>query len=253
MCGRITVTVEPNEIAEWLEVDPGRIFEPRYNIAPTQWAPVVRMRFDNHTREAVPLRWGLLPPWATEIATGNMMINARAETLYQKTSFRNAIQRKRCIVPVTGFYEWQREGKKRKAFLVRHPENRPFALAGLWEFNEAVPEGPVETFTIITTSANKTMQQIHDRMPVILPDAELARWLNPNVDGAGVKDLLTPAAEGVLVLNRVSDYVNNANHEGPQCIAPPSAEESLAEEAPAVAVKKKPKGKDAPGQGMLFG
>jgi len=251
MCGRLLILIEKDEIAELLETDPGRIFEARYNVAPTQWAAVIRVNFESKKREAVPLRWGLLPPWATEVATGNMMINARAETLWQKTSFRNAIQRKRCVIPVSGFYEWQREGKKRKAFLIRRPDSKPLVLAGMWEFNEAVPEGPVETFTIITTTANGTMSPIHDRMPVILSDAEVKRWLSPNLDDATVKAMLKPAAADVLVLNRVSDFVSNTKNEGPACIAAPTAEEELAAEAPAVV--KKVKGKDAPGQGMLFG
>lgn len=247
MCSRLIFAHKREQIRRWLDSDPARIFEARYNIAPTQWVDCIRFDIASKRREIEPLRWGLLPPWATELATGNMMINARAESVFQKTSFRNAIRRKRCIVPVSGFYEWKKDGKLRRPYLIMQPSDEPFALAGLWEHNEAVPEGPLETFTIITTTANGTMQPIHDRMPVVLPTAAIERWLDPKLDDAGIKSLLVPAADDVLVLNRVSDYVNNSRHEGPECIAPPRADEDVA-----VVVKKK-KAKDADGQGMLFG
>jgi putative SOS response-associated peptidase YedK len=246
MCSRLLID-EIDDLVKLMKMIAVRGFSPRYNVAPTQAVHAFRFNAMSRQPEHVALRWGLLPPWATELATGNMMINARAETVFQKTSFRNAIRRKRCIVPVNGFYEWEREGKLRRPYLIRQPSNEPFALAGVWEFNEAVPEGPVETFSIITTTANGMMRAIHDRMPVVLPTAVLERWLDPKLDDAGISALLVPAADDVLVRNRVSDYVNNVRNEGPDCIAAPRADEDV----PVVAKKKK--SKDADGQGMLFG
>jgi len=247
MCSRLLID-EIDDLVKLMKMIAVRGFVPRYNVAPTQAVDTFRFNPMSQKLEMAPLRWGLLPPWATELATGNMMINARAETVFQKTSFRNAIRRKRCVVPVNGFYEWKKDGKLRRPYLIRQPSNEPFALAGIWEFNEAVPEGPVETFSIVTTTANGTMQAIHDRMPVILPAATMEQWLDPKLDDAGIKSLMVPAADDMLVMNRVSNYVSNVRNEGPDCIAAPRADE----EAVAVVVKKK-KSKDADGQGMLFG
>jgi putative SOS response-associated peptidase YedK len=250
MCGRITLTVEPDEIATWLEVDPGRIFEPRYNIAPTQWVPIIRFDPESRRREALPLRWGLVPPWALELSIGNKMINARSESVFEKASFRNAIRKKRCIVPASGFYEWKRGGRERQPFLFRRTNGRPFALAGLWESNAAVPEGPVETFTILTTTANALMEPLHDRMPVILPDSALRRWLDPTEEN--VRDLLVPLGDGEMSMQPVSSYVNNPAHEGPECIAPPKEPAEQAPTSTAAPAVRRKKSKDAPGQGTLF-
>lgn len=243
MCGRITLTVTPNEVAEWLGIELTPIFEPRYNIAPTQWVPIIRFDPESRRREAMPLRWGLVPPWATELSVGNKMINARSETVFEKRSFRNAIRKKRCIVPASGFYEWRRGAKVRQPFLFQRKSERPFALAGLWEHNGAVPEGPVETFTILTTTANALVQPLHDRMPVILPDAAINRWLDPAVSDIG--DLLVPLPESEMIVRPVSSYVNSPMNEGVGCLAPPT-------ESPVPPTPSGKKSKDAPGQGTLF-
>lgn len=250
MCGRITLTVDPDEIGRWLRIDPGGIFQKRHNIAPTQWVPVVRVDRATGVREALPLRWGFVPQWATELALGNKMINARSETVFQKASFRQAIRARRCIVPVSGFYEWKAcptSRGKRRAFHIHMRDKRPFALAGLWECNEIVPEGPVETFAILTTQANRMMREFHERMPVIIPDDALERWLDPATEALG--DLLVPYAIDELQATPVSDYVNDASHEGAKCLAPPPPETLPADGKPVV---KKGKSRDAPGQLSLF-
>lgn len=248
MCGRVTLTVEPDEIARWLRIDPGRIFQFRYNVAPTQWVPIVRAASGRAGREAVPLRWGFVPVWASELSIGNKMINARAETVFQKASFRQAIRSRRCIVPVSGFYEWKADGLprgKRQPYLIGMKNGRPFALAGLWEHNEIVPEGPLETFTILTTQANAMIKELHDRMPVIIPDDAIERWLNPAAPD--IRDLLAPYPADTMQRTPVSDYINDATHEGAQCIAPPPSQTAEA------ALPRKGKSRDAPGQQTLFG
>ncbi len=245
MCGRITLTVEAQEIAAWLRAAIGAVFPPRYNIAPTQWVTVARYDAETQCQQIVPLRWGLVPPWATELSIGNKMINARSEGVFEKRSFRGAMRKRRCVIPASGFYEWKRGSRERLPFLFQLKTGRPFALAGLWERNDIVPEGPVETFTILTTSANPLISPLHDRMPVILPDAAIERWLDPAVEDA--RDLLLPLPESEMTARPVSTFVNNPAHEGPACIAP--AEAPAAIEAPPL---KRKKSRDAPGQAMLF-
>ena len=245
MCGRITLTVEPDEIAAWLGIELAQIFERRWNIAPTQWVPIIRFDPESRRREAIPLRWGLVPPWATELSVGNKMINARSESVFEKASFRNAIRKKRCVVPASGFYEWKRGSRIRQPYLFGMKSGRPFALAGLWESNGAVPEGPVETFTILTTTANSLMQPLHDRMPVILPDTAIDRWLDPMT--ADIGDLLVPLPENEMAARPVSAYANNPMNEGAECLAPPSEADAI----PLLPARRK-RSKDAPGQGSLF-
>jgi putative SOS response-associated peptidase YedK len=140
MCGRITLTVDAAEISKWLSVIPGGLFGKRYNIAPTQGVPVVRINTDSRKREVVSLRWGLVPSWASESSIGNKMINARSEGVFEKRSFRSAIRMRRCVVPASGFYEWKRGSRERFPFLFQLKNGNPFVLAGLWERNEKVPE-----------------------------------------------------------------------------------------------------------------
>jgi len=197
------------------------LFEPRYNIAPTQDVLVVRER-ERGEREAAMLRWGLVPSWAKELQAGAPLINARAETVAEKPAFRTALRRRRCLIPADGFYEWQKasgaaaRGKKQPYYIHRRDE-RPFAFAGLWERWTGGPE--VESCTIVTTSANNTLSALHDRMPVILSEEDYALWLDPAVeDAAAVTPLLVPAAEVVLVAEPVSTHVNRVANDDPQCI-----------------------------------
>ncbi len=208
-------------------------------------------------REAVPLRWGFVPVWAPDLSIGNKMINARAETVFQKNSFRKAIHTKRCLVPVSGFYEWKVYGAgaagrgKKQAYLIQRKNQRPFVLGGLWEHNEIVPEGPIETFTVLTTHANALMKDLHERMPVIIPDEAIERWLNPATPD--IRDLLTPYTADDLEAVPVSDYVNDATHEGPQCIEKMDVSSStpLLEKTESVP-RRKVKSKGVPGQQELF-
>lgn len=248
MCGRISFFLTREEVAFWLLADPGRIFEARYNIAPTQWVHVIRRGPHDGTRELFPLRWGLVPQWATELSIGANMINARAETIYEKNSYRTAIRRRRCIIPVSGFYEWHRKGKVKQPYYIHRKDNKALGLAGIWEENGAVPEGPVQTFSVVTTSANATMSPIHDRMPVFVNHHDAERWLNAKIED--VKDMLVPSPPELIVAKPVSEYVNKAGNEGPQCM---EAFVVTEKEAPPPKREPKKKSKDASGQGMLFG
>ena len=217
MCSRYFLDAEGNIIAYTFRVPatPERSRK-RFNIAPTQEAPVVRIDRDGN-REIAMLRWGLVPFWAKDLKVGTSMINARSEGIEAKPAFREAVKSRRCIVPATGFFEWQgdRPGRK-QPFAITVPETPVFAFAGLWERWKPAESGePVETFTIVTTDANEAVARIHDRMPVILPLDAVDTWLTGPPDAA--RALLKPY-EGTLDLRAVGTYVSNVNNEGPECL-----------------------------------
>jgi putative SOS response-associated peptidase YedK len=153
----------------------------RYNIAPSQPIAAVRAVPAGSGRELALLRWGLIPSWSKDPAIGNQLINARAETAHEKSSFRNAFRRHRCLIPTSGFYEWLRWERGKQPYFVRMRDSHPFAFAGLWDRWESPDEGAIETCTILTTAANAVLAPIHDRMPVILPPWEYSRWLDPSI------------------------------------------------------------------------
>jgi putative SOS response-associated peptidase YedK len=203
------------------------LFEPRYNIAPTQEILVVREP-DRGEREAAMLRWGLIPSWSKEPQSGPPMINARGETIAEKPSFRTAARRRRCLIPADGFYEWQQtsgtaRGKKQPYYIHRR-DNRPFAFAGLWEAwtakESSSPEKlTIESCTIVTTAANATLAPLHDRMPVILAESDYATWLDPTIqDPVAVMPLVGPCGEDELIAEPVSTHVNRVANDDPSCI-----------------------------------
>ena len=170
------------------------------------------------------LRWGLVPSWAKEMAAGPPMINARAETLADKPTFRTAYRRRRCIIPADGFYEWKATGGrgKKQPYYIHRPDGGPFGFAGLWETWQAGVTGDgkpcsMESCTIVTTEANRTLSELHDRMPVILAADDHALWLNPEVDEpARLQHLLAPCGEEELVAEPVSTHINRVENEGLQ-------------------------------------
>ena len=220
MCGRYTLTVSVQDLHDLL---PGFEIQgevsPRYNVAPTQVMPIAWAIDD--TRIVGPARWGLIPRWAKDESIGSRLINARAETLAEKPSFRDAFKKRRCLVPATGFYEWRKdEGKTRKTpFLIRAPEGKPLTFAGLWETWQS-PGGAIRSFTIITTSPSAAVAPIHDRMPVIVPQSARQAWLAPGARDAGeLSALLVPYA-GPLEFIEVSTKVNSPANESPECLLP---------------------------------
>lgn len=231
MCGRFTNRYSWRELHDLYRLTDARPnFPPRYNIAPTDSVPVVRRREDGQ-RELVMLRWGLIPYWAKDEKIGFSTINARAETVADKPAFKEAFRWRRCIVPATGFIEWETVGKKKLPYHFRRGDHLPLSLAGLWERWTKGRE-PVETFTIIVTEANDLVRPMHDRMPVVLADDEIDRWLDPEVSPEELQAMLRPADDGMLEKERVSTRVNSVKNDDPACLAVEDASLDLFQEAP---------------------
>ncbi len=229
MCGRYTLS-DPGDLLREVAVenvsDPEQVLAPRYNIAPTQEAAVVRSDAEGR-RELALLRWGLVPFWAKEISIGSRMINARSETAAEKPSFRAAFKRRRCLILADGFYEWRKIGKTKQPFHIHFARRRPFTMAGLWEVWNKGAEGPLETFTILTTEANVEVSPLHHRMPVILDGQRRDLWLDPTVQDAGALNaVLRPYAGETIQLTPVSTLVNSPRNEVPQCLDPQPIEEA---------------------------
>ncbi len=214
MCGRFAF-YSPSEAAAALFGASGSVeVEPRYNIAPTQYIAAIR-HDDEQQREVVMLRWGLVPFWARDPAIGNRMINARAETVAEKPSYRAAYRHRRCLVLADGFYEWQRQGDRKVPHFISLASGQPFALAGLWEHWKDKQTGDaLQTTTLITTAANEFMAPLHHRMPVVLEPPAADEWL------AGSNDLLDDVAARTPPLQAwpVDRRVNNARNEGEELI-----------------------------------
>ena len=215
MCGRFAF-YSPSEAAAALFGASGSVdLPPRYNIAPTQYVAAIR-NAEGDARELVTLRWGLVPFWAKDPAIGNRMINARAETVAEKPSYRNAYKHRRCLVLADGFYEWRKEGGGKTPYFISLASGEPFALAGLWEnWKDKETGEALQTTTLITTDANDFMAPLHHRMPVILEAPTADEWL------AGADDLLDDVAAITPPLQAwpVDRRVNNARNEGEELIA----------------------------------
>jgi putative SOS response-associated peptidase YedK len=164
------------------------------------------------------LRWGLVPSWAKELAIGNHMINARAESLAEKPAFRVAYRRRRCVVLATGFYEWRNTAMGKVPYFISGAAGQPLGFAGLWERWEKTAH-PVESCTIITTTANEALRPLHDRMPVIIAPDDLPLWLNAGAPESELHELLRPAPDALLAYREVSRAVNNPRTDGPELIA----------------------------------
>ena len=219
MCGRYSLISDLQDLARQFEFD-GAGFDsvPRYNVAPTQQVLTVTNREE---RRAEFMRWGLIPSWAKDASIGNRMINARGETAAQKPSFRNALQRRRCLVLADGFYEWQKVGKGKRPVRIVLKSREPFAFAGLWESWRDPQGDTVRSCTIVTTEANELLRPIHERMPVILPRELEEFWLDRNViDSAALTDVLAPYPDEAMDYYEVSTLVNKATNSGPDLIVP---------------------------------
>lgn len=217
MCGRFTLQTPSNELAKLFNVIVPDL-SPRYNIAPSQQIATVRLKPEDEKRELAMLHWGLIPFWANDSKTGYRMINARAETVAQKPSFRNAFKKRRCLVVADGFYEWQKTNGKKQPFLIHMKDDRPFAFAGLWEHWEGDDE-EIESCTIIVTDANDLLEPIHDRMPVILSPDEYDFWLDPEfADKKKLEEMLLPYPDNDLEAYPVSTVVNNPKNDVEKCV-----------------------------------
>ncbi len=224
MCGRFTLRTPTPVLMKEFRVTAAPEMRPRFNIAPTQDVAVVRQDADQH-RQLLTMRWGLVPSWAKDLSIGNRMINAHSETAATKPSFRAAMKRRRCLVVADGYYEWKRVGKKKQPYYIRLNDERPFAMAGLWEtWQDPGRAAPLLTCTILTTSSNELTRELHDRMPVILQKPMWDVWCDvEQVPPDELEPLLVPYESAAMQMEQVSDYVNNARHEGPQCVEPPES------------------------------
>jgi putative SOS response-associated peptidase YedK len=216
MCGRFSLTQSANALAETFQLEALPEWTPRYNVAPTQ-ALLAIAATPTTLRQVRLFRWGLVPSWAKDLTIGAKLINARAETVAEKPSFRAAFKQRRCLILADGFYEWHRIDRKTKQpYYFQLTDQQPFAFAGLWERWQG-DETAVETCTILTTQANELLQPIHDRMPVILAPEEYDRWLEPTATPDHYT-LLRPYDAALMQGYRVSTLVNRATYDSPDCV-----------------------------------
>lgn len=219
MCGRYAFYSPAEAVRRTFALDDLPELKPRYNIAPTQSVPVVRVGEDRRRTMAM-LHWGLVPKWAREKAVGSRMINARAETVAEKPAYRDAFRKRRCLVAADGWYEWQSAPGGKNPWFIRLRERRPIGFAGLWErWTDPSNGSLLESCTIVTTDAASSIRKIHDRMPVVLPESEWDRWMDPAYSDAEMlaKDL-GPYDPKALEFWPVSRAVNAPRNEGPELI-----------------------------------
>ncbi|MDI6719605.1 MAG: SOS response-associated peptidase [Methanomicrobiales archaeon] len=221
MCGRFAIAITVGIEDRFGAKRPPFEIRPRYNIAPSQDVPVVAGDPENPAeREIVPMRWGLIPSWSKDARAGYRMINARAETLADRPAFRSPLKRRRCLVPVTGFYEWKQAGSRKVPYYIDRKDHSLFAFAGLYDIWRDAGGEPVKTFTIITTAANDLIAPIHDRMPVILSRENEDAWMRGGtLEPDELERLLAPYPSHELEAYPVSPAVNNPANEGPDLIA----------------------------------
>lgn len=219
MCGRFSQSKTAEFLARTFQLMELPDWQPRYNIAPTQQVPGIVHSAEQGERQFRLLRWGLVPSWSKDLSIGSRLINARAETVAEKPSFRAAFKRRRCLILADGFYEWQRQTGKKQPYYFQVMDHQPFAFAGLWEHWETA-ETVVESCTIITTEANEVLRSLHNRMPVILPPATYSQWLNPSTPIDQLPALLRPYNPESMQGYPVSTLVNNPSHESIDCIKP---------------------------------
>lgn len=212
MCGRFALKSKPSEIAEEFGIEKIPLLQPRFNIAPSQLVAAVRA---NPDRELAMFKWGLIPSWVSDPTIGNRMINARAETIAKKPSFRDAFKQRRCLVVADGFYEWKKQGSGKQPHYIRLKDDHPFGFAGLWERWSRDGE-EIESCTIITCEPNEMMMPIHNRMPVILDRDDYDQWLMG--DSKEVGELLRPFQADRMMAYPVSTLVNNTANDVERCM-----------------------------------
>jgi putative SOS response-associated peptidase YedK len=230
MCGRYAITTAPEAIRRLFGYVEQPNFPPRYNVAPTQPIPIVRI--EQGARHFALVRWGLIPSWVKDPTTFSLVINARSDNVMTKPAFRNAMRYRRCLIPADGFYEWQSAGAgQKRPFYIRRRDGLPFAFAGLWEVWSGPNGEEMETAAIVTTDANRVLRPLHGRMPVILPPEAFDMWLDTrNVDADTVSALLVPAPDALLEAYPVSFAVNKHANDDASLIEP--IDPATAEQSP---------------------
>jgi putative SOS response-associated peptidase YedK len=222
MCGRYTLTnVSPSLLGPLFGVEDVPELGPRFNVSPTQEAPIVRVAEPRGPRRLELARWGLVPSWAKDPSIGDRMINARAETVAEKPAFRSSFKSKRCLVVTDGFFEWKKIAGKKQPCWIHRGDGSPFAFAGLWARWKDAEGEPRDSFTILTTEARSIIADVHDRMPVFLAPDDYAAWLDPAEQRLDVLDaLIRGRSPDELVITPVSTRVNNPRNEGPENVRP---------------------------------
>ncbi|MSU47546.1 MAG: SOS response-associated peptidase [Opitutus sp.] len=221
MCGRYVLKRKDLEaLMAQLGVSDPREFVSRYNIAPSTVVPAIRVTSDGR-RETAGLQWGLVPWWSKDPKSGARMVNARAEGIAAKPAFREAFRQRRCVIPASGFYEWQTLGRLKFPWYFQMSDDSPFLLAGIWEKWRGADAAEMETCSLITTTPNDVVRPLHDRMPVILRGGAIDAWLDAAVtEPARLEPLLASLPDGALKATPVSTRVNSVRHEGPECLEP---------------------------------
>ncbi len=220
MCGRFVSDIPPDQLKATYGLHSLPDITPRYNIAPSQ--QVLAVRQDNGGERGMALlKWGLIPSWAKDPKISYKMINARSETVHEKPSFKNAFHSRRCIIPASGFYEWERRGKEKIPHYIHLKDGKIMSLAGLWDRWKSPEGNVVETCTILTTTANSLIKKLHDRMPVILHNDELELWLDKSIDEVDqLRELFNPYPSGRIEEHIVSKDVNSPSNDNPSLINP---------------------------------
>jgi putative SOS response-associated peptidase YedK len=257
MCGRYVITSTPEAIRALFGYGEQPNFPPRYNVAPTQPIPVVRL--NDGKRCFALMRWGLIPSWVKDLKTFPLLINARGESVLDKPAFRNAMRRRRCLIPADGFYEWQARGAAgpKQPYFVRARKDAggnapPLAFAGLWETWTGPNGEEIDTAAIVTTDANHTLSAIHARMPVFVPKEAFDLWLDcGNVEADVAAALIRPANDALLEAFAISPAVNRVANDSEFLIKPVSADD-IAQEQPVAPAKKPKKAKEPDDQASLF-
>ena len=218
MCGRFRLS-RSEKLAEAFDADVAdENFRASYNIAPTQ--PVAAVRPEGTGRVLSKLRWGLIPSWAKDISAGSQLINARSETILEKPSFRESFRQRRCLIPADGFYEWKRSGKLKRPFHFGMKDGSLFAFAGIWDRWKPAQGSVVESCSILTTTPNRLLENVHDRMPVILHQTAYDAWLTTLPEQAeGLMEFLAPFDAEPMRRYEVSPLVNSPNNDSPECAA----------------------------------
>jgi putative SOS response-associated peptidase YedK len=259
MCGRYTITSAPEALRALFRYQEQPNFPARYNIAPTQPIPIVRLV--DGKREIALVRWGFLPSWVKDPNEFSLIINARGESVCDKPAFRAAMKRRRCLIPADGFYEWQATGGRKQPFYIHAKSGEPLAFAGLWETWEGPNGEEVDTAAIVTTRANSLLAPLHDRMPVIIAPDAFDLWLNcGEVDARTAEALIAPAPEDLLEAWPVSTAVNRTANDNAALIEPvaPGAPPPITGKPPKASKVARPRAKPAKGeasdggQGMLL-
>jgi len=248
MCGRYLITTAPEALRKLFRYAEQPNFPARYNVAPTQPVPIVRMW--EGARQFALVRWGFLPAWVKDPKNFSLLFNARGDTALEKPAFRNAMVRRRCLFPADGFYEWKADGKTRRPFAVLPKKGGPVAFAGLWE-TWMDPNGEeVETAAILTTDANHTLRHIHSRMPAVIPPDAFDLWLDcRSVEASVAAAMLVPAQEELFEAYEIGPAVNRAANDTPDLLLP--ADPNAAPPPPPVK-KRARKAASDDGQGTLF-